>query len=197
MGEARAPVYLDGGGARVSLFGAESSYVTGALAAERRTDSAGRPGINPLRYDVEFTPDSERLAQLQMIDEALGTRKVTEKKRNFGIRPDKNPDAYNLQGHFFVSGDEPGVHTSPNERDMEAICRWIQDARRQADLVAVSLHAHEGPNCDSNNDEPAEFVIDAGADVFIGQGSSRPAGYRDLPRETDALLVAQFHVRDC
>jgi hypothetical protein len=55
---------------RVALIGAASSYVTGALAAESRTDVGGRPGINPLRYETEFILDPARLAALADIDTA-------------------------------------------------------------------------------------------------------------------------------
>jgi poly-gamma-glutamate synthesis protein (capsule biosynthesis protein) len=52
--------------------------------------------------------------------------------------------------------------------------RWIGEARGLADLVLVSLHAHEQAG---SKDVPAEFIpafardmIDAGADLVVGHG---------------------------
>jgi len=77
----------------------------------------------------------------------------------------------------FVEGDQPGVYTVADEDDVEGNLRAIKDARRQADWVLVHLHNHEWePGKDLS--VPSKFVttfsracIDAGADVFIGQGS--------------------------
>jgi poly-gamma-glutamate capsule biosynthesis protein CapA/YwtB (metallophosphatase superfamily) len=177
LGEARSPGYLETSAGRVALIGAASSYVTGALAAESRTDVGGRPGINPLRYETEFVLDPARLAALADIDTALGTAAVTARHRNFGVTPESKPDAYHFLKKHFVEGVEPGVRTKPRRRDLEEIARWIADARRQADLVVASLHCHEGQNGDGNSPEPADFIIetarhwiDAGADLFIGHG---------------------------
>ncbi|MDB4893791.1 MAG: poly-gamma-glutamate biosynthesis protein [Firmicutes bacterium] len=177
LGEARSPGYLETAAGRVALIGAASSYVTGALAAESRTDVGGRPGISPLRYATEFVLDAERMAALADIDKALGTAAVTARNRVFGIRPEEQPDAYHFLGRQFVEGKEPAVRTKPKQRDLEEIAHWIAEARRQADFVVASLHCHEGQNTDGNSAEPADFIIetahrwiDAGADAFIGHG---------------------------
>lgn len=177
LGEARSPGYLETPAGRVALIAAASSYVTGALAAENRTDVGGRPGINPLRFETEYVLDARRLAWLKEIDEALGTAAVTRRRREFGLLVEDRPGTYLFLRNHFVEGDSPRVRTRPKERDVAEIARWIADARRQADLVVVSLHAHEGQNGDSNSAEPADFIveaahrwIDAGADVFVGHG---------------------------
>jgi poly-gamma-glutamate capsule biosynthesis protein CapA/YwtB (metallophosphatase superfamily) len=177
LGEARSPGYLESAAGRVALIGAASSYVTGALAAESRTDVGGRPGVNPLRYETEFVLDPARLAALADIDNALGTAAVTARHKEFGVRPVVKPEAHHFLGKHFVEGKEPGVRTRPKQRDLEETARWIADARRQADLVVASLHCHEGQNTDGNSPEPADFItetahrwIDAGADAFIGHG---------------------------
>jgi poly-gamma-glutamate synthesis protein (capsule biosynthesis protein) len=53
----------------------------------------------------------------------------------------------------------------------------VREAARQADIVVVGLHCHEGIQGRWNNDIPAEFVqplahslIDAGAHAIIGHG---------------------------
>jgi poly-gamma-glutamate synthesis protein (capsule biosynthesis protein) len=80
----------------------------------------------------------------------------------------------------FVEADEPGITPVADEDDVEANLRSIRDARGQADYVLVHLHDHE-VDPDKGVETPAKFVppfarvcIDAGADVFIGQGSHAP-----------------------
>lgn len=177
LGEARSPGYLETPAGRVALIGAASSFMTGALAAENRTDVGGRPGINPLRFETEYVLDAQRLAWIQEIDRVLGTQAVAQRRREFGLLVEDRPGTYLFLGHHFAEGDEPRVRTRPKARDLEEIARWIGEARRQADLVVVSLHAHEGQNGDSNSATPADFIveaarywIDAGADVFVGHG---------------------------
>jgi poly-gamma-glutamate synthesis protein (capsule biosynthesis protein) len=75
----------------------------------------------------------------------------------------------------FKAGDKPGVTTEPDPADMAGILAGIREARRMADWVVVSIHAHE--SAPGNNEMPAAFLIpfahaaiDAGADVFVGHG---------------------------
>ena len=177
LGEARSPAYLETPGGRVALISAASSYVTGALAADRRTDMPGRPGINPLRFERRLTLDPQHMAWLKEIDEVLGTAAVTARGKAFGLHIDEHPEATQFLGAQFFEGESVRFETKANERDVAEIARAVADARRQADLVVVSLHAHEGLNGDSNCPSTAEFIveaahawIDAGADIFIGHG---------------------------
>lgn len=129
--------------------------MTGALAAEGRTDMGGRPGINPLRFETEYVLDEARLAALKEIDQALGTAAITEHRKQFGIQPAERSDIYPFLKAHFVQGDAPGIRTKAKERDLTEITRWVAEARQQADLVVVSLHCHEGQNTDSNSAEPS------------------------------------------
>jgi poly-gamma-glutamate capsule biosynthesis protein CapA/YwtB (metallophosphatase superfamily) len=177
LGEARSPGYLETRAGRVALISAASTYMTGALAAESRTDMGGRPGVNPLRFETEYVLDKTRLEALKEIDQVLGTAAITAHRKQFGIQPAERSDIYPFLKAHFVEGEAPAVRTKAKERDLTEIARWVAEARRQADLVVVSLHCHEGQNTDSNSAEPADFIgeaarhwIDAGADIFIGHG---------------------------
>lgn len=177
LGEARSPGYLETNAGRAALIAAAASFMTGAHAAAARPDMPGRPGINPLRIDREFVLDAARMAALADIDRALGTNIATERRRQFDLFPDFKEGVYKFLGFDFVTGDTPGMRQKPKQEDLDDICKWIGDARRQADFVVTSLHVHHGPNGDSNCPEIAEFLpevthrfIDAGADVFVGHG---------------------------
>lgn len=177
LGEARAPGYLDTPAGRAAVIGCASTFMTSAQAAQARTDMAGRPGINPLRHETEFLVTQEQMDRLVALDEGLGTAAVVRRHKAFGVRPDLHPDAYMFLGKPFKVADSPAVRTHSNPRDLDAIQKWIADARRQADFVVVGMHCHEGESTDSNSPTPAEFVveaarafIDAGADAFVGHG---------------------------
>src|SRR6185436_13042857 len=50
LGEARAPAYLETSHGRVALVSMCSSFTGWTRAGETRSDSNGRPGLNPLRF---------------------------------------------------------------------------------------------------------------------------------------------------
>ena len=94
-----------------------------------------------------------------------------------------------FDGLHFVLDTENTMHTSPDPRDMARICGAVQEARRQADDVLISVHSHEFAG--TNPAEPAEFLrqfahdcIDAGADAILGHGPHELRGieiYKEKP----------------
>jgi len=181
LGEARAPGYLDLPAGRVALIAASASFPSGAQAARRRDDVEGRPGISPLRHEIRYVLDAGRPAALREIDEALGTAAVVRKWDRV-LPPHNFGGAHRFlkfEGELilFEEGERPGVVTRCHAGDLAEIAASVDAARRQADLVVVSLHAHEGLTGDLNSAEPAEFVVEAarrfvdcGAEVVIGHG---------------------------
>src|SRR5579875_645609 len=178
LGEARAPGYLDTAGGRLALLAASSTNVEHGMALARRSDMDGRPGVNPLRFEVSYYLDEARYRALVDIDQALGTAATTRHRQEFSaLHGRSNPDALSFLGANFFRGDTCRVSTRPRAADLDALLRGIAAARRQADLVVVSLHAHEGPANDLNSDTPADFIveaarraIEAGADAVLGTG---------------------------
>lgn len=175
LGEARAPGYFDSSAGRVSLIACASTFSVSAQAAASRSDMGGRPGISPMRFKTEYVVGSGGLDAIRNIDESMGTDAVTARMREW--MPEENPDAYRFLDRYFVEGETPRVSTEPKERDLEEIAKWIGEAKRQSDLVVVTIHAHEGQSGDMNTQDIADFIvpmarhwIDAGADVFVGHG---------------------------
>ena len=89
------------------------------------------------------------------------------------------PDWYS-GGMHFDRGEGPAITTTAHKRDLERNTNAIKHARRQADLVIASIHAHE-PNIE--HDKPAHFIIewaracvDAGADVVTASGPHQMRG---------------------
>jgi len=160
LARARAPGYFDTKKGRVALIACASSYPESGIAGTDRPDVKGRPGISPLRFKTIYTVEPSMLTSLRQ----LGGR---------GGRGGQGD--LNLFGVTFRAGDTPGVTTEPNPNDMEGILTGVRDARRMADWVIVSIHAHQ--QVPGNIELPADFLrpfahaaIDAGADVFVGHG---------------------------
>jgi len=173
LGDARDAAYLETGKGRVALISMTSSFTGWARAGETRRDVKGRPGINPLRF--HYAADAESLEIIRQLAFKLGWWIC--KKDNTVLL---NPAGIHNTISKFVEGDEPGFVPVANEDDVEGNLRSIHNARRQADYVLVHLHTHEWDPAQGLH-APARFVppfarrcIDAGADVFIGEGSHAP-----------------------
>jgi hypothetical protein len=87
----------------------------------------------------------------------------------------EDPDVFPFLGNYYRVAPPPGRVTRPNDADVQAILKWVRDARRRADLVIVSLHAHE--QAPGDREQPADFIrsfahamIDAGVDIVAGHG---------------------------
>jgi hypothetical protein len=167
LGEARSPAYFDTKDARVAVLGASSTYVVGAPAGPSREDMPGRPGISHIRIEQEHTLDKSRWDSLKEIQSAMGLQ----------LKASEQDGVMDFLGDKFIRGEAPGVVAKANPADVDDICRWINDASRQAEFVVMSLHAHQGKNRRGNSPELADFLpevthrfIDAGADVVVGHG---------------------------
>lgn len=173
LAEARGPAYLDTGAGRVALLAATSTFAAFGRAGHQRADLQGRPGLSPLRYQTEIAVDGPALAELERISALTGYEELKARRRQWQERAEK-PGEFDFFGLRFTAGDEFAVHTRPLPEDADEILKWIADARRQADWVVFSLHAHESGR---QPEVPAGFIetfarrcIDAGADVFVGHG---------------------------
>lgn len=178
LGEARAPGYADTPGGRIALLAVTSTNVEHSMAIARRADMDGRPGVNPLRFTLEYHLEPRLFDALEEIDEALGTAAAFRHRAQFAaLMGHANPDAHTFLGASFFKGDASRVVSKPHRGDLASLVKAIGAARRQADIVAVSIHAHEGPAGDMNQEIPAGFIveasraaIDAGADIVMGSG---------------------------
>ena len=166
LARARAPGYLDTKKGRVALISCASTFSVFSPAGPQRPDMKGRPGINPLRFQTTYTVDPPTLATLRGL---AGSNTAGENAAAGSTRDVR------FLGAIFRSGEQPGIATEPNPKDVEEIAAAIHEARRQADWVLVSIHAHEG--APGNREAPAQFLvafahaaIDAGADLFVGHG---------------------------
>ncbi|AOJ84836.1 poly-gamma-glutamate biosynthesis protein [Burkholderia savannae] len=184
--EARAPRYFSAPGCRVAYIAAGSSNARLCLAADPSVGDIGRPGTAPLRVRKTHYIRKERFDELRDILAEAGVNVAASGTTAPGIHfpyPDKNiydappPGGFAVEGVNFAPADDSRVQTDVLERDADAIIASVKEASRQADLVFVGLHCHEGIQGRWNTEVPAEFLqplahqlIDAGAHGVFAHG---------------------------
>ncbi len=202
LAEARRPAYYETAAGRVALISATSFFRPWNRAADARSDSAGRPGINPLGFSTSYTVDDSALAALQRISDELGMsqERVRHRSQFYSASevPQEDTDSAVLLGARFRRGPGFSSSTRVDSSDAEENLRWIREARKQADWVIFSFHCHEFGNAgrktaptDVELEESAEFAIafarsaiDAGAHVVVGHGPHLTMGaevYKGCP----------------
>jgi poly-gamma-glutamate capsule biosynthesis protein CapA/YwtB (metallophosphatase superfamily) len=175
LAEARMPGYLDVDAGSVALIACASTFARGQQASEQRPDLPGRPGLNPLRFNTTYRLPADQIEWLRSIAIGLGLEERRLEAIQSGHRfPPADPDVFPFLEGSFAPGDDYAIETSPNKRDVEEIATWVQEARWRADVVIVSLHAHEQG---ATREDPADFIIefahrmiDEGADMVVGHG---------------------------
>lgn len=213
--EASAIRYLECPQSRVALIAATASFHESWPAGNPHGNIAGRPGVNPLRVRRIHRVSAERLAVLRSIAQATAINDTRDLSIREGFTAPDAKEVFRFGEHLFREtrpGETEGLDTSPHAVDMARMLDRIREARRQADFVLVSIHAHEMK--DNRKDSPAEFLttfahacIDEGAHAIIGHGPHILRGieiYRQCPifyslgnfifqNETIAAVPADFY----
>ncbi|MDL2248470.1 CapA family protein [Tyzzerella sp. OttesenSCG-928-J15] len=173
--EAAKPAYLETADARVAMIGVSSSFSVNSPAGNQRGDMKGRPGLNPLNYKTVYHITEEHYRALENIADVTGINAAAMRSIRLGYKPPMPEGELNFAGKSFKLSDTIKEETIANAMDVERITDQIEEAKRQADYVIVSLHAHEFR--DDDEAKPAKFVeefartcIDKGADAVVGHG---------------------------
>lgn len=172
LAEASMPKYIDTPEGRVALISISSTGKSWHIAGEQRPDVLGRPGMNMLRFQmINYLPEKD----IETLKEIVGKtylnadRQLLEKEGFVKATP-----GFSVGTNRFEVG-EAGTKTFCNPKDKERLLRYISEARRQADVVIVSLHVHEFKDLDRTKSpdfmvEFAHAAVDAGTDVFLAHG---------------------------
>ncbi|WP_429841855.1 CapA family protein [Brevibacillus sp. FIR094] len=175
LAEAGSPRYLECEGARVALIAATSTFHPWWAAGDQRSDSIGRPGINPMRYVMTHHITEEKLADLRAIAESTDINAFNKLLIEEGFMNDPGKEIFLFGNARFMVSDEEGTTTQPHPRDLRRIVKTIEEAKRRADYVIVSIHAHEMKG--EEKEVAADFLpvfakacIDAGAHAVVGHG---------------------------
>jgi poly-gamma-glutamate capsule biosynthesis protein CapA/YwtB (metallophosphatase superfamily) len=172
LAEANQPKYLETKNGRVALISVTSSFDQWQRAGEQRPDVPGRPGVNPLGHKKVHRVSLETMETLKQIDASTEVNSTRNLNVNEGFW--KATDGYMFGNLYFEEG-EPGTSSYMDMVDAKRVAKAIHEASRQADIVFVSLHAHEMKG--QHKDKPADFLrefsqfcIDEGANAIIGHG---------------------------
>lgn len=185
LAEARMPVYLTTNNVTVALISCSSTFFDEQAAGEQRNHINGRPGLNPLRFEVEYIVKSNQFNVLKEIHEELGLKQQQEEFARLGFDrevvkkgilkfSDSNHRVIGALNAKFKEGLETTIQTRVNPKDLAEINAWVSEAKERADIVIVSLHAHEEFkgrfNADNYIREFSHSVIEHGADIVVGHG---------------------------
>lgn len=172
LAEASMPCYIDTPEGRVALISVCSSGKDWHIAGEQRPDVPGRPGINMLRFNlINYLPKEDIEVLRKIVDKTYVNARRLQLEREGFIKAE---EGFAVGTNRFEVG-EAGTKTFCNKKDLQRILRYISEAKRQADVVLVSHHAHEFRGIDKAvaadfTREFAHACIDAGVDAFLGHG---------------------------
>ncbi|MBO1324432.1 CapA family protein [Acetobacter sp. TBRC 12305] len=178
--EARQPAYATTAAGTVSLVSCTSTFARGQEASEQTGLMAGRPGINPLRYQKSYQVTQTELEQLRGIYERLGLQAILDEKIRQGFSFPPAQDTLAFDGLQFKAASQTRIQTRPNPQDVADIVKWVEEARLVSDVVVVSIHAHESDYNAAGIPDievPAAFLrdfahaaIEAGATLVVCHG---------------------------
>lgn len=191
LGDASKPCYLETKNARVALIACNSSANDSARAGAQTEDLPGRPGANPMRCLKRFHVDQEHFDMVKELAEVTKVNAATERSINLGYSAPFPEGEFPFGANRFILDDHCWVETLPHAGDMARMVKQIKEAKKQADIVLVSIHSHYYDERTTN--VPSRFIetfahncIDAGADVIIGHG---PHELQGIERYKDGLIL--------
>lgn len=187
--DARRPAYFTHPKATVALISCTSTFARGQEASEQRPDMPGRPGVAPLRFETVHEVTATQMAEIKAIAEATG---LEERRRQLMAssfyKAPSDPNVFPLGTMHFREANKPGIRTKARASDIDGLARWVREAVAMADILIVSLHAHEQGD---TKEDIAEFIapfahrmIDEGASLVVGHGPHLLRGmevYRGRP----------------
>jgi hypothetical protein len=175
LGGARAAAFV-GGPRRVAFVAVTASASDRSRASASQQDIQGRPGVNPLLFDAAITVDPATF------------RSLAESVTPLRAGPPPGERELVMFGRRITKGEQTRVDFTLTTADEKNVLAAIAEARRQAELVVVSVHSHEPTN---DAEEPASFLrqfahdaVDAGAQLIVGHGPHRLRGmeiYKGVP----------------
>jgi len=190
LGDASKPCYLETRHTRVALISCTTGFGLHRAGAQS-ANMLGRPGSNPLRFSQLYHLDPEHFAMAQEVASVSGVNARQEKSVRNGYAMPPKEGTLSIGETKFVKDDRCWVESLVNEQDMQRIEDEIREAKRQADVVLVSIHNHSIDNADTT-EVPlflktfAHRCADAGMDVMIGHG---PHELQAIERYKDSLIL--------
>ena len=197
LSQARAPVYLRTRHGVAAVVDTASTFTPMSVACpppNRRYGPGARgcPGISALHVrEVHLLP----YAQFDRLRTLLGGLRVTSLQQAWSGELDSRRAGQGATDLMvgdtaFRGASAQGITWEMNPQDFHDVMASVREARRRANFVLFSIHAHEitpyrspSPADDNDTARPASFeptlfhaAIDAGADAVVRNGPHVPGG---------------------
>ncbi len=178
LDEAAMPAFINTDGGRIGMISVSDSIprYAGSRAGAGHDGFLPRPGLNPLRFSVEYTVTREQMNELRKIADSIGINLRVEVSRAQGFVTPPSDGVFDFGGISMREGPVPGRKTFVNEADMQRTVRGIKSALLTSEHVVVTIHSHQLKGGDER--ETDYFVedfcrrcIDAGASGVVGTGT--------------------------
>ena len=190
LADATLPAFVECEYGRVALVGITTSYHDSNMAGPQNQDMQGRPGVNPLRFITTYELQDKDFEYLVEIADKVGINTYHNQARKEGYMQQSEDFKFGI--YNFRRSKNNGYNTVPNKTDMERNLQAVRDAKRQANVVIVSIHGHQFKGNDKHNtpdfvSDFAKAAIENGADIVVCHG---PHVMRGIEEYTNGLI---FH----
>lgn len=149
----------------------------------------GRPGLNPLRFSIEYHITPEHMKALKEMSAGTHIDGRRNRSRMGGYTPMPPEGCFGFGEYNFRESETEGKFSKVNAVDMARTENTIKKALLECENVIVNIHSHEIKH--DTDDEPDDFLIefcrkciDAGASAVIGTGTHQLKAveiYKDKP----------------
>lgn len=136
----------------------------------------GRPGLNPLRFSIEYHITPEHMKALREMSAGTHIDGRRNRSRMGGYTPMPPEGCFGFGEYNFRESEKEGKFSRVNANDMLRTENTIKKALNECENVIVNVHSHEIKH--DTDDEPDDFLIefcrkciDAGASAVIGTGT--------------------------
>jgi poly-gamma-glutamate capsule biosynthesis protein CapA/YwtB (metallophosphatase superfamily) len=174
---ARRPAYVTTPKGTVGLVAVAGTYTDLSVAADANPGRGfrARPGLSPLRSRELQLVTAEQMATLRVIAARAQTPDAAKNPEVFSAA--KTGEELTIGRTTFRVADRPGLSYDIDAGDRAALLASVKEAQGKADLVVLSIHAHETASADPEDVRPADYMtllfhqlIDEGADTVVRHG---------------------------
>jgi len=174
--EASLFAVIDTPNGKCALISICATFNDAARAGNPSDYLPGRPGLNPLRFSVEYHITPEHMKALREISAGthIDGRRNRSRMGGYTLMPPEG--CFGFGEYNFRESEVEGKISKVNANDMARTENTIKKALKECENVIVNIHSHEIKH--DTDDEPDDFLIefcrkciDAGASAVIGTGT--------------------------
>ncbi len=174
--EAAGYVVIETENGKCALISICATFNDAARAGNPSDYLSGRPGLNPLRFSIEYHITPEHMKALKEMSAGTHIDGRRNRSRMGGYTPMPPEGCFGFGEYNFRESETEGKFSKVNAVDMTRTENTIKKALEECEHVIVNIHSHEIKH--DTDDEPDDFLIefcrkciDAGASAVIGTGT--------------------------